>query len=281
MAEGILAGLGSFGLEGLEGMDLFENKSVEIEKKQEEVHKAPVFKEIDFLLDKSMVCPLCETSFKTRAIKASRAKLLKTEMDLRPVYLGVDVTKYDVVMCPQCGYTALTRYFPTIVSVQGKKIKETITPKFKAKNEYNATFSYDQALERYQLALVNAIVKGAKPSEKAFICLKASWICQGAAEEVGKDNPKYDVYVSKEAEYVKNAYDGFVKATAEEPFPICGMDETTVNYLLAALAYKTDHLDVASKMISMILTSNIASERVKDKARNLKEMVMKKLKAKG
>ncbi len=277
MGDGILSGLESFGLSGLEGMSLFEEEKKEETKAKE----APVVKESDFLLDKSMKCPLCECDFKMRAVKGGKAKLLGTDMDLRPKYQEIDITKYDVVSCPYCGYTALTRYFDGLLSSQAKKIKETITSKFRSDMSFHETYTYDEAVERYKLALVNAVVKGAKASEKAYICLKASWVVRGKAEEIGESNPEYAKVRAMEAEFTKNAYEGFAAAVQSESFPMCGMDEMTVDYLLGVLAYETDHLEVASKMIATVLQSVSASNRVKDKTRDLKELVVKKIKAKG
>jgi uncharacterized protein len=278
MADGILSGLESFGLGGLEGMSLFED-----DKKKEEggATKPAELTEKDFLLDKTIKCPLCEYEFKTRAVKGGKAKLIGTDLDFRPHYKELDIVKYDVIMCPVCGYTALTRYFPTLLQMQGKRIKEKISINFKEQTEFPETFTYDQALERYKMALANAVVKGSKASEKAYICLKASWICRGKCEEITDKSPDYAKFKAMEKEFTKNAYEGFVTAVAKESFPMCGMDETTINYLLAVLGYMTGHLDVSQKMIAIILQSNTANPRMKDKARDLKDMVLKKLKAKG
>lgn len=276
MGDGLLSGLESFGLGGLEGMNLFEE-----EKKKEEGKAVVELTEKDFLLDKTMTCPLCDCEFKARMVKGGKAKLIGTDLDLRPKYKELDIVKYDVVMCPMCGYTALSRYFPTLLQVQAKRIKEKICATFKQQKEYPETISYDMAIERYKMALVNAIVKGAKASEKAYICLKSSWVCRGKAEELGKDHPDYAKAKAMEAEFTKNAFEGFVSAVQNENFPMCGMDETTVNYLLAVLGLMTDHLDVSQKMIAVILQSQTANPRMKDKARDLKEEVVKRLKAKG
>jgi len=283
MAEGILSGLESFGLGGLEGMSLYEE-----EKKPGRpgagggsAAPAPELTEKDFLLDKSMKCPLCDHEFKARMVKGGKAKLVGTDLDLRPKYKELDIVKYDVVMCPNCGYTALSRYFPTLLQIQAKRIKEKISVNFKEQKDYPETFTYDQAIERYKMALVNAVVKGSKASEKAYICLKASWVVRGKCEEIGKDDPDYAKFKAMEAEFTKNAYEGFVGAISKESFPMCGMDETTVNYLIAVLGVMTDHLDVSQRMIAVILQSSNANPRMKDKARDLKEEVMKRLKAKG
>lgn len=277
MGEGLLSGLESFGLGGLEGMSLFEDDK----KKEEAAKAAPVITEKDFLLDKTVNCPICDANFKLKAVKGGKAKLVGTDADLRPKYQELDIVKYDVVMCPYCGYAALTRYFPSPLDIQRKRIREKICATFKSNLDYPDTISYDQALDRYKMALVNAIVKGTKASEKAYICLKASWVCRGKAEEIGESNPEYAKIKAMEAEYSKNAFEGFVSAVTNENFPMCGMDEQTINYLIAVLGMMNDHLDVTQKMIANILQSQVANPRLKEKARDLKEEVMKKLKAKG
>lgn len=285
MGDSIFSGLESFGLSGLEGMSLYEDekKKEEAEKAEKAVKKveASPLEEKDYLLLKTQKCPLCDFEIKAKMVKGGKAKLLSTDVDLRPRYQGIDIIKYDVISCPRCGYTALTRYFPTLLKIQAERIKEKISRTYQAKPDKGETYSYDDALERYKLALINAVVKGAKPSEKAYICLKASWMCRAKAEECEPGSAELNRINVFEEEYTKNAYDGFIQAVASESFPMCGMDEITVDYILSVLAYKTDHLDVASKLIAKILQSNSANARQKDRARELKEEVLKKLKAKG
>ncbi len=69
-------------------------------------------------------------------------------------------------------------------------------------------------------------------------------------------------------------------AQQSEGYPICGMDEYTMDYLTAALAYEVDELDMASRCIARLLVST-ASNRIKDKARELKEMILVKRKETG
>ncbi|MBQ9862747.1 MAG: DUF2225 domain-containing protein, partial [Lachnospiraceae bacterium] len=161
------------------------------------------------------------------------------------------------------------------------RIREKICANFKPQKNFPETYTYDEAIERYKMALVNAIVKGAKASEKAYICLKSSWVVRGKAEELGEGHADYAKTKAMEAEFTKNAFEGFMAAVQSENFPMCGMDEGAINYLLAVLGYKTDHLDISQKMIATILQSPTANPRMKDKARDLKEMVVAKIKAKG
>ena len=72
-------------------------------------------------------------------------------------------------------------------------------------------------------------------------------------------------YTHLEAFY-QQAYEGFMKAMSTEMFPMCGMDQCTVDYLLAAMAYHFIKYDVASKCISRIQATPSASKKMKDRA---------------
>ena len=132
--------------------------------------------------------------------------------------------------------------------------------------------------------MVNAIVKHGKASEKAYICLKTGWILRGQREALEADDPDYEKkkqeLESAENQFLKNAYDGFVTARASESFPICGMDEMTVDYLLATLAMRFEEYETAAKLLGSIVTSRTANARIKDRAHDLKDVLMEKLKEK-
>ena len=81
-----------------------------------------------------------------------------------------------------------------------------------------------------------------------------------------------------EEAYLKNAYTGFTEALQTEGFPMCGMDEITVEFLIAVLAARFQKYDVASRMVATILTSPSANARTKDKARELKDQILEELK---
>lgn len=277
---GLLSGLSGLGLSGLEDADIFgEDKKAEDAKKAQEPAK---IEEKDLIYDKTYKCPVCDEVAYGKIMKSGKAKLLGTDQDLRPRYEGIDIVKYDVVLCPNCGYAALTRFFPSLTSAQAKLIKEKISSTVKIPEYKNENFTYEEAINRYQLALANAVVKRAKPSEKAYICLKSAWLLRGYAEyqkeqKIANDEALAEL-ATKEEEYILNAYNGFVEARQSEGFPMCGMDESTIDYLLAVLAVRLKKYDVASKMIGTILTSNNANNRMKDKARDLKEQIMAEMK---
>ncbi len=274
----LLSGLAKFGLGNLEDEKIFEDEK-KATASSTEIPTSKETGEEDLLFEKSYKCPVCDSEFKSKTVRTGKAKLLGTEYDLRAKYQGIDPLKYDIVSCPKCGYTAVTRYFNTITSPQASLVKEKISANYKATKNEETTISYETALESHKLALVNAIVKKCRASEKAYICLKIAWLIRGQREELDPSAADYkDVFARLEAEefeFIKNAYEGFTSAVSKEEFPMCGMDESTMDYLLAALACKCKQYDMASRLVSSVITSRVAKSNLKDKARELKDVILK------
>lgn len=276
---GLLSGLAGLGLDNLENMDIYDTGKKEGEG--ENAQAAPVVEEKDLVYDKTFSCPVCDKSFSAKIMKTGKAKLLGTDPDLRPKYDGIDAVKYDVILCPSCGYTALTRFFNNLTSGQAKLIQEHISKNVRLTPYTDDTYSYDQALERYKLALANAVVKKCRVSEKAFICLKSAWLLRGYGEQLteeGAAQEKIDEIKAAEEEYLLNAFNGFTEAVSQESMPMCGMDQTTIDFLLAELALHFKKFDVAGKLVASILTNPSANTRTKDKARDLKDEILAQLK---
>lgn len=237
------------------------------------------------LFEKKYSCPICDNDFTAKTVKSGKARLLKTDMDLRNVYDGIEPLKYDIILCPKCGYAALARFFPNVTSVQHKYIEEKIRPNFKPMPEEGDEYTFEQAISRYNIAFANAVVKLAKASEGAYLSLKTGWLCRSYKESLDPQSEgyqqSYDRIEGMEKDYLKKAYDLFVKAVQSEDFPMCGMDENTVDYLLAALAMEFGDYFDASKLLSKLITSYSVSNRLKDKARDAKEVLQAKMKEAG
>jgi uncharacterized protein (DUF2225 family) len=276
---GIFSGFEKLGLGNIGGEDLFEDpkkKEVAI-KKEEPKKKLQLVHEEDFLYDKKYKCPVCDSDFEAKTVRTGKVKMKGVDIDLRPDYDELDQNKYDVIACPACGYAALGRYFPNLNKVQIDDIRIKVCMNYRHEPNRDAIYTYAYAKRIYQLALANAVVKKAKNSEKAYLCLKSAWVIRG---ETQRFDPCEEGYEQKkkendeqEKELLVNALNGFVMARQTEEFPIAGMDSTTLDYLIAALAVETGQKDIANKMISDILGSRTANSRIKDKARVLKEML--------
>lgn len=281
---GIFGGLKSLGLENMEGLDLYEEPKNKNVKAKPVVTTASKLQEKDLIYDRSFVCPVCDSSFTAKIMKSNKARLLGTDQDLRARYDGIDAVKYDVVMCPVCAYAALIRSFSNVTSAQAKLIKEKISQNVTLTKYDGEIYSYEQAMERYKLALVNAVVKHAKAGEKAYICLRSAWLCRGYRESLQEkedaDGKLIAELAQQEEEYLENAYKGFSEARQTEMLPICGMNGITIDYLVAVLAMRFKDYDMAIKLLSVVITSPGANARIKDRARDMKDQIQKEMKAK-
>ena len=276
---GIFSGLKNIGLGNMEGLNLFEEPKKEESRSKPAPVAPPKPQEKDLIYDRSFVCPVCDSSFTAKIMKTSKARMLGSDQDLRARYENIDAAKYEVVMCPVCAYAALIRYFTNVTSAQAKLIKEKISQTVHLTAYDEETYSYEQAMERYKLALVNAVVKRAKTSEKAYICLRNAWLLRGYGESLReKENPDTKLIEDlekQENEFLENAYRGFTEARQSEMFPICGMNTITIDYLLSVLAIRFKEYDVATKLLSTVITSSGANARIKDKAREMKEQILR------
>ena len=129
------------------------------------------------------------------------------------------------------------------------------------------------------MALLNTVVKSGKNSERAYTCLKLAWLCRGKRELLMQgEHTKEELtdLASEEKELLVNAFEGFEVAFGKEDFPMCGMDQYTMMYLLAEMARRIGRVDEAKRYVSKVLVARDAQQRIKDKAFDLKEKLQGK-----
>lgn len=278
----IFSGLEAMGLAGLSEVKIYEEEKVEPVKKQALEPQVHIVTEEELIFDKKMTCPVCDIEFKVKTVKSGKPKFLGADSDLRPKYVGIDSIKYDAIVCPDCGYAALSRFFSYMTSAQAKLIKDNVSASFRGLRESGSVYTYEEAIARHQLALYNAIVKKAKNSERAYTCLKLAWLFRGMKENPPEDTKDIDNYkmecYKKELEMLKNAFEGFTVSRAKEDFPICGMDQWTFDYLLADLAARLGKYDIAAKLASSIIVARTANTKLKERARSLRDEIKDKIK---
>ena len=275
----LFAGLESLGLNIKDNVDVYEKEKKENQSAGVKKAQVKEIQEEDLLFDKTYTCPVCDHEFKSKMVRTGKAKLVSADTDLRPKYQGIDPLKYDAILCPKCGYASLNRYFNFVMSSQAKNIKEKISANFHYQPEAGKIYTYDDALTRHKMALLNTVVKNGKSSERAYTCLKMAWLCRGKRELLMQgDYKKEEVteLINEEKELLSNAYDGFEAAFSKEDFPMCGMDQYTMMYLLAELARRIGKNDEAKRYVSKVLVARNAQRRIKDKAFALKEKLQGK-----
>lgn len=274
--DNLLSGLESLGLGNMANIDLYGDGKEEAKKEEAPKGPAPVNEE-DLILDKTCKCPLCDHEFKTKMVKTGKAKLLSQDLDLRPRYSDIDSLKYGVIVCPICGYASMAKTFPLLTSPQGKLIKEQISVSFTGLGPEHPIYTYDDAIMRHKLALVSTVVKRGKTSERAYVCLLLAWLTRGKRETLPADAPNREATERQlkleELDFLGKARDGFMDAFSKESFPLCGLDECTSIYMISALLAETGMHEEALRWTSRLITSQSANDRIKERARNLKEMI--------
>lgn len=234
------------------------------------------------LLDKSYTCPVCDQKIKVKSVKTNVAKFVGTGPDLRPSHSNINVTKYEVASCNYCGYTALVKDFPNTTQVQRKLLREKIQANFKSRDEVPCdSYSVEMAISRLKMALLCTVTKTGKESEVGNICLKISWLYQDLVDELSEDDPGYEekktAYLAEAHNQAMNAYEHLSKARMEEDYPIAGMNEATLDYLLSYLAYEKGEYQTAMQYLSGVVTARGISPRLKDKCLDLKDLINAKL----
>ena len=213
-----------------------------------------------YLYAKKYTCKVCDKTFENMTIRQGKNPLVTQDTDLRPIYKFFDSGFYDVVYCPSCGYTALTRYFNQITEKQAEELKKGLTDKH-VPQTFPTVLNAEQAMRRYKMAIITALLKHAKHSEQSFVYLKTAWMYRSLGNHANEKN------------FLLEAYKGFLEAYANESPPICGMDEFAFCYLLADLGRRFGDFSRASTFLVRVLQSRTVSKDLKNKAENVRDLI--------
>ena len=246
------------------GFDNLENVSLYINRENTAQSNIKLVKNsspADFLYDRKVVCPVCNKDIRIRSVKTSGIRIVSRDTDFMTIYGEPNPIFYDAWMCVCCGYTALSSRFNTINNKQITQVKQSITSKWKFNKIYPPVYTVENAIEMHQMALLNAVTIQARDSEKAMICLKLSWLYRMKNDE--KNEKKFQYHAQL----------GFSKALEYERFPIFGLDENSLEYLIGELYRRQGDNTNALLWFSKVLGSRQAKSRIKDMARNQKEVI--------
>lgn len=213
------------------------------------------------LYDKSYTCTVCNRPFKAKAVKVGKNQVVSIDSDLYTRYSLVNPILYDVLVCPNCGYAAVSKSFDTLLPKQKEWIKSQICNSYKDPN-YSEYPTIEEAIHKHKMALLTCMIKKGKTGEQAYIALHIAWLYRDLDDE------------QNEISFLKRAYEGFDEAIAKERFPILGLDDITVMYILADIAYRLGLFDSAKKYLATVITSPNISSRIKNRALDLKEKIM-------
>jgi len=157
------------------------------------------------LFDKQVICPVCDSHFKTKTVKSKSPRVVSKDSDFFVRYSVANPYFYDVWICKSCGYAAMKSDFEKLKSHKKDLVLSNVTPKWKPR-EYPDILDEKLAIERYKLALLNAVLVNLPDSTKAMISLKIAWMNRLL------DNK------DQENLFLKQALDGFNDAYMKEIF---------------------------------------------------------------
>lgn len=260
MVKKTFSNLESFGLDNLEDLEIYKKEEPKVKVKKEK--SVPKVTEIDvntLLFNKTVTCPVCSNEFTCRAVKYNSPRIKSRDSDFFIRYYIINPYFYDVWLCDRCGYAALKSDFHKIKGRQITNIHINISNRWRSKY-YPPIYDEKIAIERYKLALLNAVVSERKDSTKAFICLKIAWMYRMLEE------------TEEEKLFLEKALQGFLIAFQKEPTPIYNLDKYSLMYLIGELYRRCGDYDNAKLWLGKVVTSIGAPSRIKDKARDMRDL---------
>lgn len=272
----LLSGLEKFGIKSDGNLDITDDGTAKKESGQQTVKKSiEDLEEKDLVLQKSVQCPICDHKFKVLQVKSAKVKRIGTDADTRPHFHNIDTLKYEVIVCPHCGYAAMNKYFEHVSATQMKWIKEAVCNNFAPlSDDVPEIYTADEAVDRYKLALVSAMAKHARLSEKSLICLRIAWIRRDQIKEMSESNTeevgKKKQYIEEYEGFYRQAYEGYTKAYSTET----GLNSIAIEYILANMAIHFKEYGTASKLVSNLLGNPNTNPRVKDRCLDLKDKIL-------
>ena len=213
----------------------------------------------DIIYEKEMECPLCKAVIKKKCVKGSKNRLIRTDYDLCSHYEKVNPLFYEVIVCNACGFAQINKRKEMPTAAETELICRQVSMKFSGRN-YSEFYTAEEAIDRYKLALLNAIVRNASEGEKAYIALKIGWIYRELRDE------------EKEVYFLEQARNGLIEAYHKEGDSIFELNEEMICYLVAALSYRIGDYKRVYKWIDNILKNKKLEPKLKSRCFELMEM---------
>jgi uncharacterized protein len=215
---------------------------------------------------KKLDCPVCKLKFETTKVKSSKLRVDTMDTDLLKRYKDVEEhpVKYEVIMCPNCGYAAIERHFEGINKRGIAIVKENVMYKWN-KQDYTDTRGKKEAILAYKFALYCAELMKKSKVELGGICLRMAWV-----------NRLYED-IDSERKYLEMTLRMYDEAYMEEDLFKEGTDEITIGYLIGDINERLGNKKEALKWMNKVvfdrgISQNRTIEKLaREKIENLKE----------
>jgi uncharacterized protein (DUF2225 family) len=155
--------------------------------------------------DKSITCPLCENTYKTRKIRTRFSNPSQIDSDFCPHYKDEKTNPlyYLVNVCTQCGFSFTDQFSDHLSEEAKEKIFYSISRAWKTL-DFTQYRGKKQAVDSYKLAIYCAEFKLEKPEVLAGLCLRLAWIFRQSNEYVQEERFLRLALKKYEEAYIQN-----------------------------------------------------------------------------
>jgi len=183
------------------------------------------------LFIKEVTCPVCLMVFETRKLRTSAVRIKKRHADYYTEYQGENPTFYNVLVCPQCGYSGLEKTYQNITEKQKESIVNNISHNWISR-EFGGVRTVHDAIEAYRLALLCHNLIGSEKSVIGKLCIRLMWFYRSVNDK-------------KEMDFAKYAVESFEEAYLNENLDDDLDNELTILYLVGELHRTLGHYEKA------------------------------------
>ncbi len=207
----------------------------------------------DPFYSKRFTCPVCAQEFKAKKVRSGAIRTASRDTDFYTKYVGENPSWYEVLVCPNCGYSAFEGSFPDLMPAQKALLEKTIKPKWNPRDFCNER-TLTETVEAHMLALICYQVIGAKKSVMGKLCLRLAWLNREVDE-------------AKEKAFMESAVRNFEEAYTSERLDEDKANEINVLYLLGELNRRLGKYTEAARWFGLLIAD---PELKKNRLMNIK-----------
>lgn len=192
-------------------------------------------------------CPVCGET--TRVVKV-KSKLLaeRTDEDFCVHYKDFNPYFYKIWFCEHCGFAADEKTFlGSIPLTHKRKIQEFLNSR-KLGLKFVEERQVPDAVASFKLAIFYAELTGQSLAKRAGLYLELGWIYRASEEK------------EREDEMLERAISLYDRSLMTERYPINGLSDNTVIYLIGAIYYRLYDFEKSTQYLSRI----IGDQRIRD-----------------
>lgn len=192
-------------------------------------------------------CPVCGET--TRVVKV-KSKLLaeRTDEDFCVHYKDFNPYFYKIWFCEHCGFAADEKTFlGSIPLTHKRKIQEFLNSR-KLGLKFVEERQVPDAVASFKLAIFYAELTGQSLAKRAGLYLELGWIYRASEEK------------EREDEMLERAISLYDRSLMTERYPINGLFDNTVIYLIGAIYYRLHDFEKSTQYLSRI----IGDQRIRD-----------------